>query len=506
MKGDIKLLDDAVELERICLAECPPGHLEYVTTLQRLGRLLSRRCEMSWDAHRLEEAVDLQRNALKLYATGHPGRARALRELGSSLLRKCEMTDDEEALREAIALQEESLLLCPPGHFDRKVALRDLGICLTQQCQMSGDYALLEQAIDLHLEALALCPPVHVDRFSFLRTAASTCFDHFWRTRDMGSFDRASSLLHDVVNDPITPAYLRLQALQTVLNHVHKALNSTRDSVHLDALLPALFETYNSAVGLLPRAAYFGLDTAMRLEALAKSEGLGLGGVLAGLAIGKDVQGFELLEESRGVFWSQALRLRTPLHAIPVEDAATLEHLFNELEQGTINAGTTADWVNPQVTRLRHISEEAEDLIARIRKQPGLDRFLLTRPFSELVMAANKAPVVVFIAHESVCLGLILKEETQALERVELDHLSFTVLTELGARIKETSVRLRSLTCVEPTYSTENGLSSVRTYYPYSSKFCLHTIQPVHNHRIISMWKITRSGESTLSETRHGMG
>ena len=116
----------------------------------------------------------------------------------------------------------------------------------------------------------------------------------------------------------------------------------------------------------------------------------------------------ELLEQGRGVFWSQLTRLHFPLDNGIVSSSAgrMLADDFTWLSLLIRNAlnSSGAD----QHERLCHLKYEMQRVVADIRKLPGLSRFLFPLLFSDLQCAASGGPVIVVNASEYDCDALIV--------------------------------------------------------------------------------------------------
>jgi tetratricopeptide (TPR) repeat protein len=157
---------------------------------------------------------------------------------------------------------------------------------------------------------------------------------------------------------------------------------------------------YRSAIDLLPHLGYIGQDAITRREALAYARGIACQAAAHELTSDNTDTAIELLEQGRSVFWTQLLRLRPPQDVAPVEDTAQIDHLVQELQK-TEDAG----WADR-----RRKAEELDELITSIRKKSGYEHFMASRPFADLVTAADglDGHVVILIPSDSVCDVVIL--------------------------------------------------------------------------------------------------
>jgi enoyl-CoA hydratase/carnithine racemase len=171
-----------------------------------------------------------------------------------------------------------------------------------------------------------------------------------------------------------------------------------------------ILQIYSLVIRLLPLAANFGLGNTGRLRELFKAEGVSRDAAARAMSAGRVKEAVEMLEEGRGVFWSQALRTRaTDMDVLPSEDAGKLRLLFQTIEtQITPSDLMTAAQRERQFEQNRKLSEEAEALIAEIRARPGMERFLLPATFASMVQALPDGFVVLLNVSEFGYHALVL--------------------------------------------------------------------------------------------------
>ena len=116
----------------------------------------------------------------------------------------------------------------------------------------------------------------------------------------------------------------------------------------------------------------------------------------------------ELLEQGRGVFWSQLTRPQSPLDDIIVSGSAgkSLADGFTRLALSIRNSlnSPSAD----QRERLCHLNSEMQRVVANIRELPGLSRFLLPSLFLDLQRAASGGSVIIVNASKYSCDALVV--------------------------------------------------------------------------------------------------
>jgi hypothetical protein len=177
-----------------------------------------------------------------------------------------------------------------------------------------------------------------------------------------------------------------------------------------------VLQVYIPVIQLLPRVAGFGLDHAGRLRELSYTEAISRDAAARAIAAGRDAEAVEMLEEGRGVFWTQALRLRTTdLDLLPAQDAQELRRLFQILELGSVgDESTNAAQRERLIEQRRRLSNAAEALIANIRSRPGMSRFLLPPAFSSLVQSLPETGFVVVLVTSELGHRALVLDRAQA--------------------------------------------------------------------------------------------
>jgi hypothetical protein len=145
----------------------------------------------------------------------------------------------------------------------------------------------------------------------------------------------------------------------------------------------------------------------------------------------------ELLEQGRGVFWSQLVRLHSPLNDVIVSSLAgkTLADEFMRLAlliRNTLNS-PGAD----QHERLCRLNLELQRVVTNIRELPGLSGFLLPPSFFDLRRAASGGPVIIVNASKYSCDALIVFFDRDPV------HIPLEITHE---DVRDLSTKLHSLT------------------------------------------------------------
>ena len=115
----------------------------------------------------------------------------------------------------------------------------------------------------------------------------------------------------------------------------------------------------------------------------------------------------ELLEQGRGVFWSQLTRLQSPLDNVIVSGSAgkSLADEFTRIASSIRNSFNSPS--PDQHERLCHLNSEMQTVVTNIRELPGLSHFLLPSLFPDLQRAASGGPVIIVNVSQYSCDALI---------------------------------------------------------------------------------------------------
>ncbi|KAK7061337.1 CHAT domain-containing protein [Favolaschia claudopus] len=456
-KGDIEDLDKAVELQREALALCPPLHPHHGIALNNLARAVQTRFEQIGDSQDINEVIKLHRAALELRPVPHPHRSVSLNNLARAFETRFEQQGDPTDLEEATKLTREALALCPPPHADRTSILNTLAGALQLRFEQQGRLEDLEEAISLFREALQLASPAHPDRSAYLNNLTAAVQSRFQKTKnpkDLEDMIELAKIALALVSDSHPNRSISLGLLGQSLAGKYEQGHSEDD---LNAAISALQEAstylyasplrrlqhtqswgsvaarlkhasalpaYKAAVPLLSQIAALHLDVVSRQRILSTLKASQLASDAAACAINHtDYAGaVELLESTRSVFWSQAIKLRTPLHSL--EDAqpalaSKLKELVAEFEVASFrDANYTALLgsenqkkilsLEAQGLRYKRLNDEWEQTIEAIRAFPEFAEFMKPKSIASLQQAAVAGPIVVLTTKDAASYALIV--------------------------------------------------------------------------------------------------
>jgi tetratricopeptide (TPR) repeat protein len=392
--GQTEILAEAVCHQREAVELLPSTHSKRGEALLCLANSLvaTFRCEGS--LHSLAEAITLYRSVVGMYPPDHPDHDELLAKFAEALKLDFNLRGDATTLSEAVTLHQEALEARPPGHPQRLESLVSLAdLHLMTETRSWAD------ARRLYEEALEICPAGYPVRARLLSNM-SRCF----LDRDSPFFRPAIGLRHLTAGyaDQFSHINQRLRSAVSDLRNVEDAYDRTLgafDASEQEEHIEEVLHLYVQVIGLLPRAANFGLDSDARLRAVSGSDEIARNAAGRALALERVSQAVEMLEQGRGVFWSQSLHLRaTGFDDLPSEERRELLRLLRLLEQGARRL-ESADQTTAQRERdlefRRQLNGEAEALISRVRAYTGLERFLLPPAFDALLGALPRGYVVI---------------------------------------------------------------------------------------------------------------
>jgi hypothetical protein len=419
-QGFSMCLAEAMELSREILHTMPDAHPLRGRMMLNYGEILLLAFREHGDSCLLSEAIVVLRQTLKLLPEGVQYRDIALNSLAGALLASSEQSGDLSLLSEAATLRQEALKRCPPGHFRRIESLDGLA---DLYCRIEP--ASWNDANTLYCEALTICPQGYPVRAQLL-SGIARCF------LDAASpfFDPVQGISHlsEAYADNLTHITRRLRTASTDMRNVEATyafvtgdMNEAARSQY-DTLV---LELYSQIIGILPLAANFGIDHKARLRAVAGTDRIARNAASRAVLIDRVSMAIETLEEGRGVFWTQTLHLRTSTFTgVPKDDREELQRLLLLLDRATFGTETSelsAAQRERELGHRRHLNEQAQSLIAKIRGYPGLNRFLLPSPFDAVFASLPDGFVVILNISDVAHHALILHRLTGLASSLDLD-------------------------------------------------------------------------------------
>jgi hypothetical protein len=214
----------------------------------------------------------------------------------------------------------------------------------------------------------------------------------------------------------------------------------------------AALDVYVRTIRLLPLAANLGLNNAARLRALAGSDPLSRNAATRAILMRRDADAVEMLEEGRGIFWAQALRLRASgLAGVPADEQEKLQRMFRTLEESSHCVDLpdmTAAQRERQMSERERLGEYIQALLTQLRSRPGLERLLMPLAFSSLMQSLPDGFVIFLVASDLGSHALILQRDGGAKSialKTPRSKLGQPCLATLGSRRCPLGKGLRTL-------------------------------------------------------------
>jgi tetratricopeptide (TPR) repeat protein len=278
--------------------------------------------------------------------------------------------------------------------------------------------AHLDEALVLSNEALAMndsafdscdatCP-----RSKFLLTKGRALAASFRVNGDTRNLQHAWQSCKDAALDPTARYRIRLGS----------ALEWAYEAQDVDCGIA--LSACEIAIDLLPRICYFGATISTRIEALRIARKLPCCAASSALTGGKIPTAIELMEQSRGVLWSQSLQLRTSVEQVPSQYAQQLAELSRTLEEDQVD-----------LAHRRSKAEEFETLVQEIRTIHGYDRFLCPLPFEELATAVQDGFAALIIPGRRHCDIVIIGRRGSFRRHVRLAALDHERLQKMTTEL-----------------------------------------------------------------------
>ncbi|EIN05285.1 hypothetical protein PUNSTDRAFT_75048, partial [Punctularia strigosozonata HHB-11173 SS5] len=435
--GEISCLEEAIQLGRSSIDSIPTTHPQRFIPARNLAHSLMLRFNETRRISDLHEAIKWDRSALASIGTSHTSYPEISAQAVSRLCMLFDARGSFEALEEAITLGNTVLDTMASDHIQRSDVILELSKALLRRGRHQGNVA----DIDRSISELARIKEVMLQRTDGPELLSTLADCHIVRFR----FNRG----YKDANDALEIMTGLLDKLPPGRPEKYQYLVSTAE-LHMEIGTPyrtdrQLLDIFALVGGLLPRVAFFDLHLHTRLQSLAIGQSIALTGASHALNIGSSQKALEILEQGRAVFWTHALRLRSPFEAAPKELRARLLILARQLEKVRDSSftGENPGAVEADIARRRGQIEEFNALLNQVRKLPGLNRFLLHDEFTTLRKASERGPVVVLVSSALGCHAILLKQGGDCVS-IPIEHLPDIWLAHSGTEWRSIIVEARA--------------------------------------------------------------
>ncbi|KAH7906923.1 hypothetical protein BJ138DRAFT_1161461 [Hygrophoropsis aurantiaca] len=400
-----------------------------------LGTAISMRFNDDDEPKDLEESVQHLTAALEGLSPKHPYRWMALMNLGKVLSKLYTLKKIPEQLELVIKYLQASIDLMLPNNPDFPLLILHLADALRQRWTDSPPPKPTED--------IAACYKLLKDAYLVIPE------DHPYLSHYYRSF--ADIQLHiygeDSYVDGTVELYERAASLKSisVWQQLDGALRWVAFAEHHRH--PSALKAYRSALNLLDRHILSTPSVALRHKALQQKQIVTRTATLASDAAACALRedsielSIELLEQGRGLLWSQLARFRTSLNALSMVDeegqqlaedfervGVLLDRRSSEIIPSSGNNTRSRLSLEEEARRYRVISGEWDSL--------GFTNFLQPIPYAELKEAAIDGPVVVINISRHRCDGIIvLKADKPRLNITQMASDWMEVLTNTSGLI-----------------------------------------------------------------------
>ncbi|KAJ6563290.1 CHAT domain-containing protein [Mycena vulgaris] len=457
--GELMFLEDGLQYSQQAVDLTPAGHPEQVQRLRSLAVSLGERYRRLGDVKDLEAALRNNQQAVDLTATGHPERSGCLQGLAISLGQRYQRLGDVRDLGAAVQNSEEALRLVPEGHLDRENCLQTLSVALRSRYKRLGDPKDLEAALEIKQQAAKLLPEGHPYRIGRLRSLAVSFADRYKLLGDMKDLETALQISQAAIGlteegHPERAHCLQVRALWLSdryrklgeLNdldaiHQHYVASLTTNPSNPETSWRAALEwasfaqefqssycttAYAAAFHLLPEILWMGHPITVRHEAIEKYDvqEITSRATRTCINLASLPAAVEIMEQGLATTFQQILQLKPNVDGLRVDQAERLRQVSSQLHSGTSE-------------NAMNLAIERKALLEDIRKQPGLEHFLLPKPYSILCHASQGGPIVILNSHEDSCDAIVILDPASEPVHVPLPDVTLKELQSQRSMLKD---------------------------------------------------------------------
>lgn len=404
--GNRAWLAEAVTVLRRAVKESLPSAMDRALHLNNLAEALRCWDEFTDDTSSTEEVITLLRAAMAVERGDVEASDLAAVNLGTVLTGRAQADKDPHRADEARRVLEEVVGRLGKRHPARCFALQKLTMACHVAARLAEDRAgatarqALDRAATAAREALACAPEDDPSHYlcQLLLVMAQLDRETAGEQVDLAEVVR---LARSCAQNPVAHSASRLQASRGW------GLASIRAGDRPEAL-----KGYAYGVGLLPGIAPRDLVRADQEARLSGSDGLASDAAALALDAGDPDRALALLEQGRGVLLGQGLENRADvsrLRALDPARAAEFERIRDELSAPPpLSPAQDGHDATALAETRRALARRWNELLAEVRKLPGLENFLHPPSVPELVAAATEGPVVVVNISSYRCDALVV--------------------------------------------------------------------------------------------------
>lgn len=390
----------------------------------------------------LNFAIDLIGEVIRATSEHHPQRNTYLDQLASCLDARFKRKRISADLKIALRIQKAVVETKTDDPVEEAGYLNNLANHLEFTSRgITGKKSDMDEAFRVAQKAIDTMPEGHPRLVTMLKNLASK-FDHRYYSmgKDPNDRKRATSLYAKALN----------VENGVVLDRISAGQDALRDHIE-DKNWERARSVSEAIVKLFPRLSLTSLPRSLQQHTLSNLSHLSGNAASAVLQTsGTAAEAVEILEAGRGIIASFLIDSRADISRlkdskpllyseyVEVRNQASLPFDQEEVsEPSDISAGVQKPNRNnvPMMISQRYKDiQRLEDLESAIRREVGLERFLLPPTSADLIELANRGPVVVFNATE-IRSDALLITESEGITHLPLSKLKFEELLDNVAKL-----------------------------------------------------------------------
>ncbi|KAM0233414.1 hypothetical protein ACHAPO_007108 [Fusarium lateritium] len=487
---------EKIQEVRRAVDDIPENSPDRPLYLARLAKQLSRKHSRTGAVVYLDEGIRLLRIAVDIAPYELPSRGRIVHNLSYQLHDRYLRQKSVDDLLESVLVARDSLDTVKEDDPSLPLFWGNLGSLLIDSYHVEGFKSDLNEAVDCTREALEMIDKENPLRASLLNKLGVALGHLHWRggfrsdPELQGYIDEAISVSREAVD--LTPKNHprlagRLKNLGTHLGHKYHS-TKTKDELeecikcHISAVhaeqAPTLqriraaddvlsycadipdwglaHEVSTYAIALFHKLIFRSHEHSDKLHMLGQVSGLASDAAAVALNAGKDLSVvLTILEEGRGVLSQSTEEMRTDRASLQAQYPQYAEELnsvrgaLDDPMQYTDALEDPEETWETESDRRKEADEKLDDLLNRIRKEPGFEDYLIPPTEEAMKAAAESGPIVVVNVSRFRCDAII----------VESNQLRLLPLPKLTLSDVEGAYQMQE---IEPSVSFQQTFASLK--------------------------------------------
>ncbi|KAF4983984.1 hypothetical protein FZEAL_738 [Fusarium zealandicum] len=410
--GTVADLKKAIQVGRRACDLTPEGNLNQAKHYSNLAIILQHDYARTDDLEDLEEAIRMQREAVRTAPKNHPDLVPLLHNLGGLLATRYKITSAMDDLEESLQIGRQVINLTPKDHWNRASYLNTLARQLEAMFSKTGLLGLINEAIEYGKEAVDTTEKSHPERAGWLVNHANSHGAKFWKTMEPTDLDTAISYFESALYSPSVYDIPRIRA--------------GKEAFPFYAVKPDWEKAYKAAqtaMELVPRLISQAVNNEDKQDVLVQVYGLSSDAAAVALSADKGaLAALRFLEQGRGVLAASVEETRPETIDLQAKHPKLAER-FIQLRQDIESLKLSAAPVDAREHRQEmefstptDLSVEAstkinelDELVKRIRREPGFEDFLTFPSEAKIKSAALYGPIIVLNMSEFRCDAIIVE-------------------------------------------------------------------------------------------------